>query len=127
MGFSLREMDSQQLKDRTKRFAISIIKFSQTLSRDLANQVIIKQILRSATSVAANYRAACRGKSTADFINKINIVEEEADETHLWLELLHDTDNSHSLETLKALIDEANQLTAIFTAIGRSTKSRAHS
>ena len=76
------------LQDRTKKFAIRVIKAFAKLPRDEAARIIGRQFLRSGTSLAANYRAACRARSAPDFISKINIVEEEADESAYWIELL---------------------------------------
>ena len=82
---------SEQLKARTKQFAIQVIKLVRVLPRNEESRVIGRQLLRSATSVAANYRAVCRSRSKAEFISKIGIVVEEADESVFWLELLVDT------------------------------------
>jgi four helix bundle protein len=79
---------AKQLQDRTKKFAIRIIKSFARLPKDEAARIIGRQFLRSGTSLAANYRAACRARSAADFISKISIVTEEADETLFWFELL---------------------------------------
>ena len=81
-------MNKEQFKKRTKQLALRVIRLVNALPKTPTSQTIGKQILRSATSVGANYRAACRAKSSADFINKLKIVEEEADETLYWLELL---------------------------------------
>jgi four helix bundle protein len=81
-------VDEKTFKTRTKKLAVAIIKQVDKLPRSLAADVIGKQILRSGTSIGANYRSACRAKSTADMINKIKIVEEESDETQYWLEIL---------------------------------------
>ena len=81
-------MDEREFKNRTKKVALRIIKMVETLPRNRASDIIGKQLLRSATSVGANYRAACRGKSPADVISKLSIVEEEADESLYWMELL---------------------------------------
>lgn len=78
----------EQLKLRTKAFALRIIRLYQSLPKNTESQIIGKQLLRSATSVAANYRAACRSRSNAEFFSKITIVVEEADESLFWLELL---------------------------------------
>jgi four helix bundle protein len=74
-------MHYRNLKDRTKQFALDVIKFVGTLPNDQASRILGRQLLRAGTSVGANYRAACRGKSSADFISKMGTVEEEADET----------------------------------------------
>ena len=81
-------MDEKTFKTRTKKLAVAIIKEVNTLPRSVVADVIGKQLVRSGTSIGANYRAACRAKSTADMINKMKIVEEESDETEYWLELL---------------------------------------
>ena len=81
-------MDEKIFKARTKKLAVAIIKQVDKLPRSLATDVISRQAIRSGTSIGANYRAACRAKSTADMINKMKIVEEESDETQYWLELL---------------------------------------
>jgi len=81
-------MDEKTFKTRTKKLAVAIIKEIDKLPRSLASDVIGKQLIRSGTSIGANYRAACRAKSTLDMINKLKIVEEESDETQYWLEIL---------------------------------------
>ena len=81
-------MDEKTFKTKTKNLAVAIIKQVDKLPRSLATDVIAKQLIRSGTSIGANYRAACRSKSTPDMINKMKIVEEESDETEYWLELL---------------------------------------
>src|SRR5438034_3366991 len=82
---------AKQLQERTKKFAVRIVKAFASLPRDEAARIIARQFLRSGTALAANYRAACRARSAADFISKISIVTEEADETPFWIELLVDT------------------------------------
>jgi four helix bundle protein len=84
-------MNREQFKTRTKQLALRVIRLVQTLPQDLITDVIAKQLLRSGTSIGANYRAACRAKSPADYIHKLKIVEEEGDETLYWLELLVET------------------------------------
>ena len=116
-------MSPAELKARTKSFALRIIKMSREISKsDDAGRVITKQILRSGTSVAANYRACCRARSPAEFIAKIGTVEEESDETAFWLELLIES-NIMSASKLSALLNEANELTAIMAA-SRKTAAR---
>src|SRR5438105_14732878 len=83
-------MTEKDLRDRTKAFALRIVRLFNALPSSGAAQVIGRQVLRSGTSIGANYRAACKAKSLADFIFKLSIVEEEADETIYWLELLMD-------------------------------------
>jgi four helix bundle protein len=108
-------MNSDELRRRTKSLAVNVISFVETLPRGRSTDIIGKQIIRSATSVAANYRAACRSRSRADFINKIGIVEEEADETLFWIEMLTATNKVHP-SSVKAMLDEADQLLRIFAA-----------
>jgi four helix bundle protein len=119
--FNFEFMDKAELQNRTKRFAIDIIKFVGELPSNKAVNVLSNQLLRSSTSIGANYRSACKGKSTADFINKIVIVEEEADESIYWLELMEESGLIQS-DNLPALRKEARELTAIFTAIGKTAK-----
>lgn len=114
-------MDKIELKRRTKKFTVDVIKFVETLPNGKALNICVNQLLRCSSSVGANYRAACRGKSIPDFINKIVIVEEEADEAMYWLEVMHEAGLVNP-ETVKPLWNEANELTAIFTAIGKTTK-----
>ena len=100
---------------RTKGFALAIIKFCEALPTDSTAKVLAHQLLRSGCSVGANYRAACRGKSKADFISKMAIVLEEVDESAYWLELLSDAGKIQPM-TAKALLREANELAAITVA-----------
>lgn len=113
--------DYTSLKARTQRFALDILTLSKELGSDSASKTICNQIVRCATSVGANYRSACRARSRADFISKITIVEEEADETLYWLELI---EQSRILpeERLAVLKKEASELTAIFTQSGKTAK-----
>jgi four helix bundle protein len=110
-----------ELKDRTKRFAVRIVKLFRSLPRTDEARVIGKQVLRSRTSVAANYRAVCRARSKAEFIAKIGVVVEETDETVFWLELLVET-NIVPQSKMDSLLIEANELLAIFTASQRTAK-----
>ena len=100
------------MKKRTRLFALRVIRLVESLPATKTADVIGKQVLRSATSVGANYRASCRAKSQADFIAKMGIVEEEADETIYWLELLTDSGQVKK-DRLESLLDEANQIVAI--------------
>jgi four helix bundle protein len=108
-------MNPTELKLRTKQFALRIIKLTNAVPRGLASRAIAAQIVRSGTSVAANYRASCRARSQAEFVAKIGTVEEEADETALWLELLIES-GIMTERKLSALLAEANELTAIMAA-----------
>jgi len=114
-------MTKDELKLRSKRFAINIIKLVDELPNSKAGHTVGNQIIRSGTSVAANYRSACRARSNADFISKITIVEEECDETLFWLELIADSDLIKK-DKLYNLTKEADELTAIFTASGKTAR-----
>ena len=108
-------MSERDLKTRTKAFALRILKLVDALPKTAAGRALASQIVRSGTSIAANYRAACRAKSTADFIAKMGIVEEEADETLFWLELLDESELVTPAK-LTAIKQEANKLIAITVA-----------
>ena len=105
----------EQLRDRTKAFAVRVVKVYRSLPYRTDAQVLGKQLLRCGTAVAANYRAACRARSKAEWIAKIGIVVEEADEAVFWLEMLSDCEIV-SRERLKELTAEAQKLSALFTA-----------
>ena len=105
-------MQNEDLKERTKLFAIEVIKLVENLNRNRITYILGKQLLRSGTSVGANYRPACRAKSRADFISKISIVEEEVDETAYWIELLLEA-KAVTPEQVQYLQKEANEITAI--------------
>src|SRR5262245_32513888 len=111
----------QELKDRTKMFALRVIRMSDVLPRTRAANVIANQILRSATSLAANYRAVGRSRSKAEFVAKLGIVLEEADETVFWLELLTDS-GIVSPKKMREMLNEANQLMLIFSASRRTAR-----
>lgn len=105
-------MDKKDLKERTKRFALEVIKIAEKLPKGRTADILGRQLVKAGTSVGANYRAACRGKSTADFISKMGIVEEEADESIYWMELLNEAGLPRK-DDLIHLLDEANQILAI--------------
>src|SRR5213082_2984531 len=107
--------NESDLKKRTKAFALRILKLVDALPKTTVGRALASQIVRSGTSIAANYRAACRARSTADFIAKMGIVEEEADETLFWLELLEESELV-SAAKLTAIKKEADELTAIIVA-----------
>lgn len=113
-------MTPQELQQRTKQFALEVMKISAILEKQPLGKLIGRQIFRSSTSTAANYRAACRSKSTKDFIAKLGIVIEEVDETCFWLELLLDS-LMRTDETVKKLLTEARELTAIMVASRNSS------
>ena len=117
-------MNKSELEQRTKVFALRVIRFVSDFPRSKAADVIGYQLLKSATSIGANYREANRAESRADFIHKIAIVEKEAAETEYWLELCHEA-RLGDADECRALLQEADELVAIFTAIGRTTKRTA--
>ena len=117
-------MTPKELQARTRTLALRVIKLVDGLPRNTAGQVIGRQILRSATSVGANYRAACRAQSHAEFAAKLSIVVEETDETLYWLELLEQS-SLIKKERLAGLLKEANELLAI-TASARKTAKQGN-
>lgn len=112
---------TEQLRQRTKQFALAILRLCRDLPRTDEARILGKQLLRSGTSLAANYRAACRSRSKAEFISKISVVVEETDETEFWLELL--TEGGIVLPPRTAgLLREARELLAIFAASRRTAR-----
>lgn len=116
-------MGPEEMKKRTKAFAVNTVLFARGLPRTDEARVIKRQLLRSCTSVGANYRAACLGKSTPDFISKLGIAIEEADESHYWMEILVETGLCHA-EVLAPLMREAAELTAILVASRKTAGPR---
>ena len=114
-------MDADELKRRTKKFGLEVIRLVESLPPTQTGKVIGNQLLRSALSVGANYRAACRGRSKADFISKVGITIEEADESQHWLEMLAEAGIVTS-DKLKPLIQESNELIAILTASAKTAR-----
>ena len=112
---------AESMKERTKQFAIHAIRLCRALPKSSESTIISRQLMRSATSVGANYRAVCRARSTADFISKLGVVLEEADESLFWIDLLVDTGITNA-ERIRALSIEANELVAIFVASLRTAK-----
>ena len=108
-------MNPQELKERTKQFALRVMHLVDALPKSTKARAIGNQIVRSGTSVAANYRAACRSRSHAEFVSRIGVVEEEADETALWLELII-ADRILPDKKVVPLLTEANELVAIMAA-----------
>src|SRR5215471_4102003 len=111
----------EQIRDRTKQFAIRIVRLFRSLPKTEEARIIGRQVLRSGTSVAANYRAVCRARSKAEFVSRIGTVVEEADETVFWLELLIETGVISQSRT-DGLLKEANELLSIFAASQRTAK-----
>lgn len=116
-------MDRKELQKRTKKFHVDVIKICEAFPRNAAGFETAKQLIRAAGSVGANYRASVRAKSAADFIYKIEIVLEEADESHYWLEVVKEAGLQNGNE-LERLIKEANELTAIFAATDKTNKAK---
>ena len=116
-------MDENTFKERTKDFGLNVIRLVESLPKTRTADVIGRQVLRSATSIGANYRAACRAKSTADMINKLKIVEEESDETLYWLELLCGS-NLIPSDRITSLEKEGNELVAMTVASIKTLRAR---
>jgi four helix bundle protein len=114
----------EQLRERTKAFALRVIRLFRSLPFKPDAQVLGKQLLRFGTSVAANYRSVCRSRSKAEFVARMGIVVEEADEAVLWLELLGES-GIVSREKTKGLLVEAREITAIFTASQQTARNAA--
>jgi four helix bundle protein len=120
-------MSYENLKQRTKKFGLDVIKVVEKLPKDETSRILGRQLLRSGTSVGANYRAASRAKSPADFISKLGNVEEEADESGYWLEMLVEA-GKLAPPAAAALIQESGELTAIaISSINTARKSGGHS
>lgn len=117
-------MNPEELKQRTKQFALQVIRLSEALPRKMTADVLGRQLVRCATSVAANYRSACRARSRADFAAKMGIVEEAADESAFWLELIADAGLLPAVR-LEELRGEASALTAIAVTSVRTARLRA--
>jgi four helix bundle protein len=116
-------MTPDDLKARTKKFAVDVIRFARTIPRDHINDEIAAQLTDAATSTAAHYRAVCRAKSRADFINKLSGAVEEVDESALWLEILTEADVSPKAQTM-SLWSEADQLTRILVRSRETARAK---
>ncbi len=116
-------MDEKELKERTKQFALRVMKLVDALPNSISGRAIANQLVRAGTSVGANYRAACRGRSKAEFASKLGTVAEEADECCFWLELIVDGELLPRSK-VEILQQEANELTAIFVASIRTAKGK---
>ncbi|HAK06968.1 MAG TPA: four helix bundle protein [Spartobacteria bacterium] len=123
---SKKAVSTAELKARTKHFALRVMKLVDALPRTIQGRATANQIIRSATSVAANYRAACRARSRAEFIAKIGVVEEEADETAFWLELIIDLGLLKDAK-IRPLLTEAGELVAIMAASRKSAVANRQS
>jgi len=116
-------MNEVQLKNRTKEYAKNVIRLCRKLPNNREGRLIGNQMFRSGTSVAANYRAACRGRSKAEFVSKLAIVEEEADETLFWLELIKGMSISKD-PAIDLLMKEGNEIVAIIVSSIKTVKRR---
>jgi four helix bundle protein len=116
-------MDADELKQRTKRFALRVLKLSAALPGTIEGKAIRGQLVRAGTSVGANYRAACRGRSRAEFAAKIGVAEEEADESAFWLELVIEAAFLKEIQ-VRPLLEEANELTKIMATSRITAKKR---
>jgi four helix bundle protein len=114
-------MDKVELNGRTKKFALRVIRMTEALPRNRTADVLGRQVLRSGTSVGANYRAACRAKSRADFISKMGTVEEECDETSYWMELLVESGQMKQ-SRLASLMKEADELLRIIVTSSKTAR-----
>ena len=117
-------MDEKELKQRTKQFALRVMKLAGSLPGNFIARSIGSQLVRAGTSVGANYRAACRARSQAEFIAKLGIVEEEADESSYWMELIMEA-KLVTPERIQPLQIEANEILAIISASRRTAKRNA--
>jgi four helix bundle protein len=120
-------MDERELKGRTKQFALRVVKLVESLPAGVAGRSVAGQLFRSGTSVGANYRAACRGRSKAEFAAKLGIVEEEADESAFWIEMIIESGMVDERK-VAPLLREANEIVAIMVSsrrtLGRSLQSK---
>ena len=116
-------MDESELKQRTKQFSLRIMRLVAGLPSSVQGRAIGNQLIRSGTSVGANYRAACRGRSKPEFIAKLGVVEEEADESAFWMELIIESGLMEK-RRVESLLDEANQLVAIMTSSRKSASRK---
>ena len=114
-------MNSEILRERTKKFALLIIELVNNLPQNVVGRAIANQLIRSGTSIGANYRAACRGRSKSEFLSKLHIALEEADETVFWLELIIEA-QLLSFEKINPILTETNELTAIFAKSFQTAK-----
>ena len=119
----MRDETHQDLRKRTKQYALEIISLYSSLPKTTIAQVLGKQLLRAGTSVGAQYREACRAKSDLDFVSKIEGALQELDEVQYWLELLEES-HSTTAESMHELLDETNELISIFVTMTKNTKRR---
>ncbi|HEU5289979.1 MAG TPA: four helix bundle protein [Cyclobacteriaceae bacterium] len=120
-------MTKEELISRNKKFALEVLRMIDTLPSNRIYDALTRQLVRSATSIGANYRAACRAKSDKDFVNKLKIVEEEADESTYFLDLLGEIDKGKNKEGLRLLFRESNELTSIYVASLKTMRAKLKS
>jgi four helix bundle protein len=113
-----------ELEDRTKKFTVQLVRFINNQDRNIINNILFVQLVKAGSSIGANYREANRAESKKDFIHKIGIVQKEASETQYWLEVLFESDIINS-DGIELLLNEATELLAIFTAIGKTSKKNS--
>ena len=116
-----KEIFIEKMKSRTRRFAVDVIEFCDTLKTKKASAVITYQLVKAATSVGANYRAACKARSKKEFFSKICIVTEEADESEYWLEVIKDAKLSNEIKEQERLLREAGEINKIMSKAKDST------
>ena len=116
-------MKRDDMRNRTKAFALRVIKMYSQLPKGVVAQVLGKQVLRSGTSVAANYREACRARSDAELLSRLGLVEGEIDESMLWMELLVESDTVPTAKMV-AILKEADELIRIVVTAGKTTRQR---
>jgi four helix bundle protein len=121
-----KELFIENLKRRTKKLAVDVIIFCDSLKASKASSIVTYQLVKAATSTGANYRAACRARSEAEFFSKICIVVEEVDETEYWLEIIDEANMSKDREELARLLIETNEITKIMTKAKSSTYQKNH-
>ena len=119
-----KEIFIEKMKKRTKKFAVDIIQFCDTLKSCKASSVITYQLVKSSTSTGANYRAACKARSKNEFFSKICIVVEEADESEYWLEVIKDAGLSNDKKELERLLKEANEINKIMSKAKNSSYNK---
>jgi len=120
-------MTKDDLIARNRKFVIDVLMMIELLPSNRVYDALVRQLVRSSTSVGANYRAACRAKSTKDFINKLKIVEEEADESSYFLDLLQEIDKGKNKQKLNFLLSESNQLVSIYVASLKTMREKVKS
>jgi len=116
-------MTNDELKNRTKHFSLAVLNLIEQMPNSMSTRVVINQIAKSATSVGANYRAVCRARSDKEFVAKLNIVLEEADESQFWLEIIKEKNWLNSSE-LEFLLKESNELVEIFVSTLKTVNNR---